>query len=191
MRVLSSGLLTFCLLVVFGIPALADIAQAKDNIEGLYEIEELTEGIKVYADRDHILKEVPEKYANGNYTYIRCSVRSVREVPDVDITFDLSVSCRVYVLWIREAHDWKVDPTDWLKKDYQLVGGETFVWGPAEGASYDFEVWKSKTVFPPGEFHTYTSGNDSAYVIFVTAEAHAIESFGKLSTTWARIRSLY
>ncbi len=194
MRITFSLLLALGVLALFEMHTLADVIEVKveDNAAGIYELEELDNEIKVFTDRDHIFKDVPEKYTDGSYTFIRCPVKSVRETPDVDIVFNLPVSCRVYILWYKQG-EWANphDPTDWLKEDYKLVEGDIFVWGPQGGADLNYEVWVSKDIFPPGEFHTYTSGNDCAYTVFVTEESQAVDSSGKLSTTWGSVRNLY
>jgi hypothetical protein len=191
MRITFLVLLALGALAFSGISTLADVieVEVEDNTGAIYEIEQLNNEIKVFTDRDHIFKDIPAKYTDGSYTFIRCPVQSVREMPDIDITFDLPVSCRVYVLWYKQG-DWAKphDPTDWLKEDYRTVEGDVFVWGPQGGADLNYEVWQSKEVCPPGEFHTYTSGNDCAYTVFITAESQAVDSSGKLLTTWGEIR---
>lgn len=193
MKVIYSIFLTLGVLAFSGIFALADLIEVvvDDDVGGLYEIEELDRGIKVFSDRDHILKEVPGKYTDGSYTFIRCPVKSVRETKDIDITFNLPVPCRVYILWYKQG-DWAKphDPSDWLKKSYKEVEEDIFIWGAEGGQGYNYIVWQSKEVFPAGEFHTYSSDNDCAYTVFIKEEFQAVEAFDKSSVTWGHIKKL-
>ena len=64
---------------------------------------------------------------------------------------------------------------------------DELIWGP-EGTDLGFNPWKSKTVFPAGEFHTYTTGNDCAYGIFVQEGQLSVEPSDKLPSVWAGIK---
>jgi len=167
----------------------AEVAKVSDNIGGIYEIEEFKVGIKVFTDRDHIFKKIPDKYVGA--TYVRCPVKSVRETPKVDIVIEIDSPSQVYILWYTEDK-WEgakpAPPTDWLKKDYEKTVDEV-VWGPA-GTDIKFNPWESKTAFRPGEFHTYTTGNDCAYGMFVE-EVSAVELSDKIATIWSNIKRIY
>jgi len=190
MKSLMSILMTtaiFALALIVGI-AFAGIVTVADNIGGKYEIEEFEVGIKVFTDRDHTFKKIPDEYIGA--TYIRCPVKSVRETPKADIAVEIDSPSQVYILWYTEDK-WEgakpAPPTDWLKKDYKKTEDEV-VWGPA-GTDLKFNPWKSKTTFRPGEFHTYTTGNDCAYGIFVE-EGSSVESSGKIATIWSQIKCI-
>jgi hypothetical protein len=129
-------LLVFFILTVFafsGIFALSEVVNVEDNVGGLYELEEFDEGIKVFTDRDHLFKTVPEKYVGA--TYIRCPVASVREKPEADIRVEIDTPSRIYILWYTEDK-WEAakpsPPTDWLKKDYEMTE-DVVIWGPDLG----------------------------------------------------------
>ena len=189
MRHLISILVVLLALTVVVAPASAKVVKVSDNVGGGYEVDEFKEEVKVFTDRDHIFNEVPAKYVGA--TYIRCPVSSVRGGPDVDITVEIDAPSQVYILWYHEDR-WDVagkpaGPTDWLEKDYEKTD-DLVVWGP----DIKFTPWKSREVFLPGEFHTYATGNDCAYGIFLmeaTAPA-AVHSASKLSTSWAEIKTM-
>lgn len=181
----SAPLIIFCWVVAMVIPESSAVVSVKDNVGGLYELEDFDEGIKVFTDRDHVFISIPEQFIGA--TYIRCPVKSVRETPDVEITVEIDTPSQVYILWYTEDR-WEAAnpaaPTDWLKKDYEKLD-DVITWGPNLG----FNPWKSRVVFPAGEFKTYTTGNDCAYGIFVQESQLSVDPLNKLPWLWSSVKA--
>ena len=190
MRHLVSIPIILSAIAIMAVPAISEVTNVSDNVGGTYEISEFQVGVKAFTDRDHIIKEIPEKYLGA--TYIGCPVSSVRGAPDTDIKVEIDASSQVYILWYKQG-EWAKphEPSDWLLKDYEEMKEDTVIWGPDGGQGYNFVPWKSKAILPPGEFHTFITGNDVAYGIFVIEAdtSSAVNAVGRTAALWGKIKS--
>jgi hypothetical protein len=184
--------LVLILLVVYGVMADVSISKIKPD---KYKVTPVAEGIKYYMDRDFTIVKFPAGLKGAQL--LMTGNDDKKSLGPGSITFDINQAATIYI-----GHDSRGNkakngvPPDWLSKDYKFIDGWAIEVTDTNMGT--FNVWKKDfkagTVSLDGNADPPAAGQGSMYIVLVMPSEliiapSSVKSSGKLSTTWAKIKS--
>ena len=160
----------------------------------LYEVPEdgLVEGAFYYIDRTYRILSMSEEIEGA--TLIKTALDDGLNSSEEFITFTVEVPVVVWVGTDRRGEEEKNGtPPGWLSADEGWVERPEIVLEVSDG-DLGFFFIRSKE-FPAGKVvlganaAPPAAGQDPNYIVFLTVSTAAVESLGKLSTTWAELKA--
>jgi len=144
-------------------------------------VEDMKAGDLLNTDRAYTIAGVPDKFKD--IAWIRTANDS-KGTADLEISFDVDESVYVYIVWVDKFVD-QMAQFDWLEA-YEDSGEDIMIiTSPPE---QPMSAFKSKEPTGPGTIKTYQGSTHMYFIMLEPAAVSAVESTGKLSTTWAAIR---
>ena len=157
--------------------------ESSDGLKWEFIEEGLAVGDLVYVDRDYIYTEIPEEFIG--MPYMRTANDS-KSVGDLVVTFEIDRPAYVYTFWCPNIQPAR----PWLEENFELVMEKAVVvtWGTGP----ECDVWKSKEPFVGTVTLGHSGDNLGLYIgVVLEAAAIAVDSEGKLNTTWSQVKGIY
>ena len=149
-------------------------------------------GTLYHIDRQYTIVSMPEELEGA--TYIMTLMNDDGSRGDEFLTFTLESPALVWVAYdSRGQEDKGGHPVGWLSEDETWEKHPDMIIENTDTAMGFFIPWSKEfdkgEVILGGNKDDGTVGTDAMYIVFLTGSTAAVESLGKLSTTWAELKS--